>query len=104
MTTSAYVEKTDGLSMGNPLRPLMADIFMDHLENNHIFGSDMWTIFLPSLRVSIGNQHLAYDIFRNPTQTDHLISFNSNHPFQQKLAALRCYVYELLQTPLSHTI
>lgn len=29
-------KQEEGLSMGSPVSPLMADIFMDHLENNHI--------------------------------------------------------------------
>jgi hypothetical protein len=31
-----YYQQSDGLAMGSPLSPLMADIFMDHFENQHI--------------------------------------------------------------------
>ncbi|KAH1028813.1 hypothetical protein HUJ05_002143 [Dendroctonus ponderosae] len=127
---------TKGLSVGNPLSPLMVDIFMDHLENNRIFGSanqlpiSHWfryvddvfaiirsdnidhniqfriemqvenTLSLLDLQLSIDSRHLASDIYRKPTQPDHLIKFNSNHPFEHKMAAHRSYVYRLLQTPL----
>lgn len=31
-----YYKQKEGLAMGSPLSPLMADIFMDHFENTHI--------------------------------------------------------------------
>lgn len=34
-----YYLQSDGLAMGSPLSPLMADVFMDHFESQHIVGN-----------------------------------------------------------------
>lgn len=151
---SKYYRQPSGLAMGNPLSPLLADLFLDHLENNFIFKSPTSQIFNkikvwyryvddvlafiegspmdtqqilleinqihPSISFTLELENnncinfldltlqktstkLEFSIFRKSTQTDHLLPPSSNHPFQQKMAALYCYTHRLLNIPMSDT-
>ncbi|XP_074039195.1 uncharacterized protein [Leptinotarsa decemlineata] len=142
-----FYSQPDGLAMGNPLSPFLADIFMENLENSFIINKidnilswhryvDDCLVFIDGNSIvahdilnSLNNLHpkikftleieqdnklnfldltitktynkLDFSIYRKPTQTDHVIPFNSFHPMQHKLASFNCYVNRLLNTPLS---
>ena len=46
------------------------------------------------------NNHFVFSIFHEPTHTDLIIDNSSLHPDTHKLAAVRCYIHRLLNTPL----
>jgi hypothetical protein len=48
-------------------------------------------------------QQLEIDVFRKPITTDTTISYLSNHPMEQKLAAYRYYIERMIRLPLRHT-
>lgn len=43
---------------------------------------------------------LVFDIFRKHSQPYHVISSHSNHPMQQELSAIHCYINKLLNIPV----
>ena len=47
------------------------------------------------------NNKCSFKIFHKPTHTDMVIHNTSVHPYAHKLAAFRCYIHRLLNTPLS---
>ena len=49
------------------------------------------------------NDTIQFKIYRKPTTTDILIPFDSNHPFEQKLSAVRYLANRLITYPLTHT-
>lgn len=68
--------------------------FTLEIENNQSLN------FL-DLTIVRSNTNLHFKIYRKPTQTDHVIHNTSNHPHQHKMAAFNCYVYRLLNIPMS---
>jgi len=52
------------------------------------------------LTIIRNNPHLEIDIFQKPTTTDTIISYLSNHPQEQKLAAYRFLIDRMLNLPL----
>lgn len=136
--------------MGNPLSPLLADLFLDNLEKNLIFNNTSqfknifhWSRYVddilafidgspsdaedilqkinclhPSISFTLEiekneelnfldlklkklNNKINFSIFRKPTQTDHMIPATSNHPYQQKMSSLNCYIHRLLNIPMT---
>jgi hypothetical protein len=54
------------------------------------------------LLIILKPQQLEIDVFRKSTTTDTTISYLSNHPMEQKLAAYRYYTERMIRLPLSH--
>ena len=52
------------------------------------------------LEIITHTPHLEIDKFREPTTTDTTISYLSNHPLEQKLAAYRFLIDRMLNLPL----
>jgi len=76
----------------NKLHPSIK--FKMEVEENNVIN------FLDVKVIKAGNC-LEFGIYRKPTQTDLVIPFQSNHPFQYKMAAFRSMVYRLLTYQLS---
>lgn len=76
----------------NNIHPKIA--FTLEIENNKKLN------FL-DLTIHKNEQNLKFSIYRKPTQTDHVIPDQSNHPQQHKMAAFHCYINRLLNFPLS---
>lgn len=146
---NSFYSQPDGLAMGSSLSPLLAEIFMNHLECNNITNNnnlkcishwfryvDDCLVFIEGdsataqhvldyintvhsnikftmeieknssinfldLTITKVQEHLEFSIYRKPTQTDHTIPHDSNHPFRYKIAAFNTYIHRLKSIPLS---
>jgi len=58
--------------------------------------------FLDILCTKLDN-HIDLSIYHKPTSTDSIIPFDSNHPFNQKMAALNCFFTRLYNIPMSQS-
>ncbi|XP_072375519.1 uncharacterized protein [Diabrotica undecimpunctata] len=70
--------------------------FTMELESN-------FSINFLDLSINRINNVFDYSIYRKPTQTDHVIHFNSNHPISHKLSAFNSFIHRLETIPLSNT-
>jgi len=63
-------------------------------ENNH-------TINYLDLALKRNNNNLEISIYRKATNTDTTIHYQSNHPYEQKIAAFRYYINRMLTLPIT---
>ncbi len=76
-------DQKGGLSIGSPLSPVLADLYMDMVESE-IFKDDTIKI-----------------INRTKNKTSHTLKSTSNVCPQHKRAAFNCYAHRLVNTGLS---
>lgn len=55
------------------------------------------------LTITIINNKFNFNIYRKPTQTDAIIPFDSNHPYNQKISYFNALFYRLERIPLNKT-
>jgi hypothetical protein len=72
-----------------------------HLEFK-ITTEDNSTINYLDLSIHRNNSNIDIGIYRKPTETGTIIHATSNHPLEQKMAALNCYIHRLLNMPLTN--
>ncbi|XP_072380863.1 uncharacterized protein [Diabrotica undecimpunctata] len=95
---SRYVDDCIALIQGTQDDALQILDDLNNLHPNISFTlepeSDKKLNFL-DMTISRNKDSLEYNIYRKPTQTDHVIHDTSNHPTQHKMAAFNSYIHRL---------
>ena len=144
-----FYKPQKGIAMGSPISGMLAEIYLQYIENDYIKHSfdsneiifyrryvyDILIIYNQNkikedqilvkinnidehlqfkmtieengnidfldLTIHRGNKNLSISIYRKATNTDTTIHYLSNHPYEQKMAAYRCYIHRMLTLPIS---
>ena len=79
---SKFYNQIDGVAMGSPLAPVLANIFMGFYESN----------FLDVFISGINNQYLTLQTYHKLTYTGLLLNFKSFTSFSYKISLIKCLI------------
>ena len=89
---SDIYRQEEGLTMGSPLSPVLANIYMEYFEEIQSTMEKEQDNKIPFFEVLVTRteQRFRSSVYRKPTFTGQYLNFKSHHPYTVKKGIVRC--------------